>query len=67
MSVLSVHRDSRKRRMEYGHGVTRSSSSLCCMVASLEFLTTTLQSGASYLSQDFVRFFHVSCEGLPGQ
>ena len=26
-----------------------------------------LQSGASYLSQDFVIFFHVSCEGLPGQ
>ena len=25
-----------------------------------------LQSGASYLSQDFVIFFHVSCEGLPG-
>ena len=25
------------------------------------------QSGASYLSQDFVMFFHVSCEGLPGQ
>ena len=26
-----------------------------------------LQSGASYLSQGFVMFFHVSCEGLPGQ
>ena len=28
---------------------------------------THIQSGASYLSQDFVMFFHVSCEGLPGQ
>ena len=27
----------------------------------------TVQSGASYLSQGFVMFFHVSCEGLPGQ
>ena len=26
-----------------------------------------VQSGASYLSQGFVMFFHVSCEGLPGQ
>ena len=26
-----------------------------------------IQSGASYLSQDFVMFFLVSCEGLPGQ
>ena len=26
-----------------------------------------IQSGASYLSQVFVLFFHVSCEGLPGQ
>ena len=26
-----------------------------------------VQSGASYLSQDFVMFFHVSGEGLPGQ
>ena len=26
-----------------------------------------VQSGASYLSQDFVMFLHVSGEGLPGQ
>ena len=26
-----------------------------------------LQSGATYLSQDFVMFFHASCEGLSGQ
>ena len=26
-----------------------------------------IQSGASYLSQDFVMFFYVSCEGLPRQ
>ena len=26
-----------------------------------------VQGGAFYLSQDFVMFFHVSCEGLPGQ
>ena len=26
-----------------------------------------IQSGASYLLQDFVMFFHVSCESLPGQ
>ena len=26
-----------------------------------------VQSGASYLSQGFVMFFHVSCQGLPGQ
>ena len=26
-----------------------------------------IQSGASYLSQDFVMFFHASCEGLPRQ
>ena len=26
-----------------------------------------IQSGASYLSQDFVMFFHVSCVSLPGQ
>jgi len=26
-----------------------------------------VQSGASYLWQGFVMFFHVSCEGLPGQ
>ena len=26
-----------------------------------------VQSGASYLSQGFVMFFHASCEGLPGQ
>ena len=29
--------------------------------------TTHVQSGASYLSQDFVMFFYVSCEGQPGQ
>ena len=28
---------------------------------------STVQSGASYLSQGFVMVFHVSCEGLPGQ
>ena len=28
---------------------------------------TGLHNGASYLSQGFVMFFHVSCEGLPGQ
>ena len=26
-----------------------------------------IQIGVSYLSQDFVMFFHASCEGLPGQ
>ena len=26
-----------------------------------------LQSGAVYRSQDFVMFFNMSCEGLPGQ
>ena len=26
-----------------------------------------LQNRASYLSPDFVMFFHASCEGLPGQ
>ena len=30
------------------------------------FTTQSIQSGASYLSQDFVMLFHVSCEGLPG-
>ena len=30
-------------------------------------VSTHAQSGASYLSQGFVIFFHVSCEGLPGQ
>ena len=29
--------------------------------------TLYLQSGASYLPQGFVMFFHVSCKGLPGQ
>ena len=29
--------------------------------------TLYLQSGASYLPQGFVMFFHVSCEGVPGQ
>ena len=28
---------------------------------------SSVQSGASYLSRGFVMFFHVSCEGLPGQ
>ena len=32
-----------------------------------EDLLSIIQSGASYLSQDFVMFFHVSYEGLPGQ
>ena len=27
----------------------------------------SVQSGASYLSQYFVMFFHLRCEGLPGQ
>ena len=27
----------------------------------------TEQTGASYMLQDFIMFFHVSCEGLPGQ
>ena len=30
-------------------------------------LSPPVHSGASYLSQGFVMFFHVSCEGLPGQ
>ena len=30
-------------------------------------LQTLVQSGASYLSQGFVMFFHASCKGLPGQ
>ena len=33
----------------------------------LSLCFSVVQSGASYLSQDFVMFFHVSCEGLPGQ
>ena len=28
-------------------------------------LCYNIQSGASYLSQDFVKFFHMSCVGLP--
>ena len=32
-----------------------------------EDLLSIIQSGASYLSQDFVMFFHVSCDLLPWQ
>ena len=31
------------------------------------FFIRSVQSGASYLPQDFVMFFHASCEGLPGE
>ena len=31
------------------------------------FISRNVQSEASYLSQNYVMFFHVSCEGLPGQ
>ena len=30
-------------------------------------MSPVVQRGASYLSHDFVMFFHASCEGLPGQ
>ena len=33
----------------------------------IKFLVLKIQSGASYLSQNFVTFCHVSCEGLLGK
>ena len=62
------------------HGNTRNSRSQSNQgrnFEALESLSTVhfhtfscsedVQSGASYLSQGFVMFFHVNCEGLPGQ
>ena len=42
-------------------------SKLDAMAERIQVCDKIIQSGASYLSQDFVMFFHVSCKGLPGQ
>ena len=36
---------------------------VCCHLPDIKCTT----GGASYLSQDFIMFIHVSCQGLPGQ
>ena len=38
-----------------------------CSLRMMIAIQVLIHSGASYLSQDFVMFFHVSCEGLPEQ
>ena len=56
----------RWRMDRWTHG-RRIFAARSCEIAQRLREKLSLQSGASYLSQDFVMFFHASCEGLPGQ
>ena len=63
MNFLSKSNNTKIKKYEQISSLHVSLSNLTLEMIFVMFL----QSGASYPSQDFVMFFHVSCEGLPGQ